>query len=110
MWYSTILPLKVETGRFIGTPLNLRLCELCQDSVIEDEVHFLLNCTHYIELRHTLFQVAQTEHPNFVNLSDPEKLQIFMQDPALIKPTAEYLSRALDKSTITLSVDVSWRR
>ena len=37
---SGILPLKVETGRFIGTPIELRLCELCPESEIEDEIHF----------------------------------------------------------------------
>ena len=39
-----VLPLRVETGRFIGEAVNARICKLCNQGSVEDEAHFLLNC------------------------------------------------------------------
>ena len=100
-----ILPLRIETGRFIGIPAYFRLCEICRDNVIEDEVHFLLKCEHYVEFRRVLFRNASQYFPDFTDKSDTEKLQF----SGLIKATAEYLTKGLDKRTNTLCVDVSWR-
>ena len=50
-----ILPLHVETGRFIGTELDQRLCSYCELGEVEDEIHFLLYCPLYHDLRKTLF-------------------------------------------------------
>ena len=50
-----ILPLKVETGRFTGMPLENRLCEFCDRGEIEDEMHFILFCDLYEEPRVYLF-------------------------------------------------------
>ena len=41
--------LQIEMGRRSGTDRNLRLC-MCQRSV-EDELHFLTQCTLYNEIR-----------------------------------------------------------
>ena len=45
-----ILPLRVETGRYVGEPLETRLCTLetrlctlCDTNAIENEKHFVLN-------------------------------------------------------------------
>ena len=42
-----ILPLHVETGRFVNKKLEERTCEICHSDVIEDECHFLFNCSVY---------------------------------------------------------------
>ena len=47
-----ILPLRVETERFVGEPLEQRTCSLCHADSIEDEVHFLFECDTYNDLRH----------------------------------------------------------
>ena len=36
-----ILPLRIETGRFARIPVEERLCELCGESTVEDEFHFV---------------------------------------------------------------------
>ena len=41
------LPLHIETGRYINTPLNERLCRNCSLEVTEDEYHFLFICDKY---------------------------------------------------------------
>ena len=89
-------------------PADFQLCEICHGDVIEDAVPFLLKCEHYVELRHILFRKASQYFPDFTNKSNTEKLQILMQFYGLIKATAEYLIKALDKRTNTLCVDVSW--
>ena len=42
--------LKIETGRRNGTPVQLWLCS-CNDNVIKDESHVLLDCSLYRECR-----------------------------------------------------------
>ena len=51
-----ILPLRVETGRYVGEPADQRYCTLCTPDVpmAEDERHFLFNCTIYNNLREKL--------------------------------------------------------
>jgi len=39
--------LKIEVGRHSKTPLDERICKACSLNEIEDEVHFLYNCTAY---------------------------------------------------------------
>ena len=60
---SGSLQIKIETGRYENIPLSERLCSFCNDNHIEDEVHVLLSCTLYDDLRYELL-----EHMN--NLSD----------------------------------------
>lgn len=47
-----ILPLRIETGRYVGEPKHQRICRLCDtDNVIEDEIHFLTECCFYNDIR-----------------------------------------------------------
>lgn len=50
-----ILPIRIETGRYKGEPLDERICNFCVLNEIEDESHFLLNCTIYSDFRRELF-------------------------------------------------------
>ena len=52
-----VLNLRVETGRFVQRRMIervKRICWLCCDG-IEDEIHFLLMCPVYVDLREKLF-------------------------------------------------------
>ena len=51
---SGILPLRIETGRYARESPDERLCKLCNDSTIEDEKHFVLNCSFYRDIRNQL--------------------------------------------------------
>ena len=35
-----ILPLRIETGRYIGEPAEQRLCRICPQNNVENETHF----------------------------------------------------------------------
>ena len=41
--------LNIEVGRWNNTPVNERLCTIC--NVLEDEYHFIFECQRYIDLR-----------------------------------------------------------
>jgi hypothetical protein len=43
--------LAIETGRWSGTPRNERVCEMCDQGVEEDELHFLFECPAYAPVR-----------------------------------------------------------
>ena len=45
------MPLCVETGRFNNTPLCERICNMCNNGNVEDEMHFLFECDVYSDLR-----------------------------------------------------------
>ena len=47
--------LAIETGRYSGIAREDRLCTLCNMRMAETEFHFLLVCTHYVDLRRKYF-------------------------------------------------------
>jgi hypothetical protein len=46
-----ILPLRIETGRYVGEAVENRLCLLCDEHLVENESHFLISCKYYENLR-----------------------------------------------------------
>ena len=50
-----ILPLRIETGRYIGEPPNQRLCNQCDSRTVEDECHFVMECNFYNDIRSSFF-------------------------------------------------------
>ena len=69
-----ILPLRVETGRYIELNANERICTLCTSNEIEDELHLLLKCSLYDDLRQTLIAKAVETNDTFLHLSNIRKL------------------------------------
>ena len=90
-----ILPLRIETGRYIGEKPEERVCKICKNGRTEDEVHFLFNCEQYRNLRNDLLSVLAQQRDSFLLLSDQEKLKILMNDYP--RQLAKYLSKAFDK-------------
>ena len=75
-----ILPLRLETGRFVGLSVEERICNLCNINETEDELHFLLRCTCYNELRNRLTRKAIELHTGFSTLNDAQKLIYLMEN------------------------------
>ena len=42
-----ILPLHMETGRLVNLKCENRICEICGDGSVEDELHFIFHCSAY---------------------------------------------------------------
>ncbi len=51
-----MLPIHIETGRFKGTQLDGRKCQLCDTQEVEDEIHFVCKCNLYNDLRNNYVQ------------------------------------------------------
>ena len=98
---SLILPLSIETGRYLNIPENFRICLLCDEDEIETEVHFLLYCSKYATERQRFMVKVFSEFPQFDNLAADEKLVVLMTEK-LIKLTASFIWECLEIRRHTL--------
>ena len=71
-----ILPLNIETGRFRNQALDERLCTACEFNEIEDESHFLFQCSLYDELRSEWVSHIVNKRTNFPELDKISKFQV----------------------------------
>ena len=46
-----ILELEIEKGRWENIDRDKRTCKICNNNIIEDEYHFILQCAYYSDLR-----------------------------------------------------------
>jgi len=71
MFRSGSFPLAIETERYSRQPIpvNERTCKLCSTGDIENEIHFLMLCSLYSDLRCDLFAAASTKI-NYVKTTD----------------------------------------
>ena len=93
---SGILPLSIETGRYMNIPQEFRLCIFCEENSVEDEEHFLFHCNFYQTYRDILFQKTMASCNTFLNLDNKDKLKILMNE-CCVKDTAIYLFNAYYK-------------
>ena len=86
-----ILPLRVETGRFANVQLENRICEICDQNVIEDECHFLFECVKYADIRSTWEMEVrnQCKEMDFLNLED----QLAVLFNLLPRSTAKFITK-----------------
>ena len=71
--------------------MNERLCKLCSENEVEDEIHFLLKCPNYNDERIALLNQAITLNQNFINLPIAEQVKFLMNNLNLIKHVAKYV-------------------
>ena len=55
--------LRIETGRYDNIPRNKRLFHFCNCNNIEDETHFLLDCSAYSQVRDIIFSKIESKLP-----------------------------------------------
>ena len=94
-----VLPLSTEIGRLQSIPPELRLSTFCSLHVKEDEVHSLLYCSFYNELRNILFSKAAAACPGFLSLNEIEEMS-FLMDPEVVKCTIYVRSDGQTKKTL----------
>ena len=87
------LPIKVETGRYTGTPRAERLCLSCDQHAVEDEGHILFHCKKYSDIRKTFYlEVLMNEDDNIIT---KYKNILATDNPSIMFSTANYLHNAL---------------
>jgi hypothetical protein len=67
--------LAIERGRYTRpvTPINERVCKTCTGNVIEDELHFLIDCERHATQRSQLFTKISNKCMQFSNLNNQDK-------------------------------------
>ncbi len=73
-------PLGIEKGRYTRpkTPRHQRICDRCDVNAIDDEFHFVINCTAFNNPRQELLLQACLSIPNFLTLHDHEQFNNIM--------------------------------
>ena len=46
-----MLPLHLELGRYKNSPIETRVCHICDAGLLEDELHFLYKCPGLADVR-----------------------------------------------------------
>ena len=97
------LPLEIELGRYSRpkTPLNERLCTHCNDNAVEDELHFLVNCDYYSDLRYTLWKDLSYAHPSFTFMTPEEKLVFLLNNHDVVKLLAALLYKMIRRRNLS---------
>ena len=71
-----VLPLKIKTGRFSGLNVEDRLCQVCDQNAVENEIQFLLHCTY--DLRRAMIVRSERRDIRFRTLTETEKLTLIL--------------------------------
>ncbi len=79
-----VAPIKLETGRYIRTPEDERLCVLCQLNEIESEEHVLKRCPLYYDIRNIFFHAATNIYDDFNDLNDTDKLSFILSNGSIV--------------------------
>ena len=69
--------LMIEQGRYKKLEVKDRLCPLCMKTV-EDEFHFVINCSHFQKSRTELFQQLKNVIPYFSNMTNENKFLLIL--------------------------------
>ncbi|MCG8431402.1 MAG: hypothetical protein MJA29_09555, partial [Candidatus Omnitrophica bacterium] len=87
--------LAIERGRYLKTPLEDRLCVFCDEGAVEDEIHFLLECSNYNGLRKEFFSKVENKCKNFSALTSKNKFIWLLSndDPDICNLLAEFITR-----------------
>jgi hypothetical protein len=84
--------LAIETGRHNNIPREDRFCEYCDADRVEDEIHFLLFCSFYDELRRPLIPFIQN-----LNKKDAFVFLLNSTAPHITKLVAKFVYLAFTK-------------
>ena len=86
--------LAIETGRYRGIASSHRLCLACTQNLIENELHFLLQCPAYTTQRNTFYNKISKEIPHFKNFNDNCKLSLMLNNNnmSILKYTVQFIS------------------
>ena len=93
---SGVAPLLIETGRYSNTPEAERVCFNCPND-IENELHVLLRCPIYNDLRDEMFVTAAHVCYDFNEMSENEKLCFLLSDGTIANEVAKTLHNMLVK-------------
>ena len=88
----------VNTRVVITFSVSERICKFCYLNTIEDEVHFLCNCSAYHNERQLFFKYIVDSAPSFRTLDDLAKLIWLMtcEDDIVINALADFVYKCFE--------------
>jgi hypothetical protein len=97
---SGVAPIRLETGRYERgryLPVEERICYLCDNNAVESEIHVILECPVYNDIREDLFHHCNTSMPNFNDLSAEQKLCFILGSDCICQNSANFLNAVLKR-------------
>jgi hypothetical protein len=83
-----VAPLRIETGRYTNMPVAERVCPFCEE-FIETEMHVLLQCPLYNQIRDVIYEKAQSVDNSFYDMSDNDKFVFMFSHPDMVRILAK---------------------
>lgn len=87
-----ILPLHIQTGRYVGLDEQARICQMCDLNEIENEYHFVLYCPSYWKIREELFN--NINYIDMLDMNDSQLMKCLFEK--YVFKLAKYLEKAWD--------------
>jgi len=90
-----ILPLAIETGRWRSLPIDERICVLCNENQIEDEAHFMFECSFYEGHRAEFLSTIANYCQDFLSMDMCDKWKMIMSEE-IVNHTCQYLEKIFE--------------
>ena len=84
-----VAPIRIETGRYEGLIEENRTCPFCLSKNVENELHVILECQIYNDLRDSLLSKAIVCNSEFPNLSKIDQFTMLFSNKDLIRQCAK---------------------
>ena len=84
-----VAPIRLETGRYEHLPVEQRKCIFCSSNVIETEMHVLLECSLYDDLRNTVLKKANLSNALFSSMNMEDRFIYILSSKEMIRVTAK---------------------
>ena len=89
----------IEGGRYLNIPKHERICTACNSGEVEDEEHFLLNCSLY----KPLWQVLCTKLVKFNHQCRNLKIILDNDNNYILKMSSNFIEKCLNQRETVLS-------
>ena len=82
-----------ETGRYTHpiTPVENRICSNCNSKSVEDEIHFLMYCPKFENLRRELFSNVLNYNAAILSAEDKFVWILSNEDPSCVRELAKFI-------------------
>ncbi len=80
-----VAPIRLEAGRYEGLTEQERICPVCDMDEIESEIHVMIFCPLYNDIRATLYESALLTDNDFNTYSNLDNVLFLMDNEGIIK-------------------------
>ena len=91
------LPIEIELGRYQNNPRQERICKQCSSETVENEIHFMFNCSKYTDIRLALQQNVDRECRH--DSPDSDRINALFSSRNLLFKCANFIMDALKLRT-----------